>query len=169
MSGEYTRPSPVNICASRSFIEGLLWPILQPIRSQWNRECHPVWYNLMHTHREWRMHSPVFRPPFSDCPNSPPTPVSCRTVTLWHASSSSVIGHTTKEDLLSLQGSLKGVGALPGSIEHTKSEPKMHRCRHDEMKRFTWFVCKNISGTLLFMLYCKLFSLSTDINNGPVL
>ena len=60
-----------------SGMEGLLCLVVQPIRSQRNKGCRPPWYNRMHTYREWRMQSLVFRLEFSDRPTAPHVLLAC--------------------------------------------------------------------------------------------
>ena len=146
-------------------MESLLWPTLQPIRSHRNWVYRPVRYNLMHTNTKWRLHSRL-PTTVSDC-SSPTSPVSYPTVTLWHVSSKSLIGQTTKEVLLSLKA-LSTVWGLPSCTDIHILNIKCKRCWYDEMKLIAWFICKNIYG-FLFMLYCKLFSSCIDIKNGAVL
>ena len=141
-----------------SGMEGLLCLVVQPIRSQRNRECRSAWYNTMHTYREWRMQSPVFRPEFSDRPTAPHVLLACfmphsDTVTCvfqfcdWSDDTGSSV----------IAGAHSSVGCYRVVPPPPKSESKMHKCRHDEIKCFTWFVCKHISGILLFVLYCTFF------------
>jgi len=125
-------------------MEGLLWLIVQRIRSQSSRGWRHVWCNLMHTNRQWRMQPPVFHPPFSDCPTAPSAAtVSWPTVTLWHVSSNCVIGQTTEEDLLSLQG-LTQSWVLP----HIKSE-----CTDVDMMK--WSVLHDLFVSI-FLDFCCL-------------
>jgi hypothetical protein len=138
-------------------MEGLLRFIVQPIRSQRHRECRPVLYNLMHTYREWRMHSSVFR-----LSNRPLCATRLFHAPQWHCDTCLPIlwlVRQRKRVFCHCRGSIKGVG-LPGSTPSPKSESKMHRGRHDEIKRFTWYVCKLISGIILFIFTANFFCLA---------
>ena len=148
-----------NVCFTRllSGMEGLLWLIVQPVCSQRYRACRAVRYNLTHNTSpspSARRFLTVQLPPLCHSPVSFPT-VSPWHVSPWHMSSNSVIGQTTKEGLLSLQGLTQGRG-LPAVPPPTKFEPKTHRCRLDEIK-FLGDFCKHISGILLLISYCKCF------------
>jgi len=149
VSGAYPHPSPIKICASHFYMEGLLWLIVQRIRSQRNRGCRPVRYNLMHANREWRMHSPVVNPPFPDCPTPPPFPFHAPQ---WHCDMcfpNLWLVRQRKRIFCHYMGSLRGGGCR--NVPHTQNLNL--KCTDVDMMK--WSVLRDLFVSI-FLDFCYL-------------